>query len=362
MFSCLNNKVKVAIVYRTPFSEKHPVTVATFLSDIAEYLESIVLSSERLLIVGDMNIHMDVPDDADAIKFLDLLECMGLTQHVITPTHRSGHSLVLIITQDLDGLVQTPPISDSFLSDHCTVLSELTLRMPATTVKEVCYRKTKAIDIEAFKDDLRKSRLCQDPPVVLTDLVSCYGSTMTSLLDKHAPLQKKTITVRPRVPWFNNEIKEAKRLRRRNERIWRRTGLESDRVKFIKARNHTNHVMEQARRDYYFNLINENDCDQRKLFKTASALIGGSSQEQYPKHSDPAMLANDFGRFFTQKIDDIRSKLDRIDPSSNQPDYPTRSSVQEHSHTGTPFTNFEPISSEGIKKTGAECPKQDLRQ
>ena len=60
---------------------------------------------------------------------------------------------------------------------------------------------------------------------------------MTSLLDKHAPLQKKTITVRSRVPWFNNEIKEAKRLRRRNERIWRGTGLKSDRVKFIKACN-----------------------------------------------------------------------------------------------------------------------------
>ena len=60
----------------------------------------------------------------------------------------------------LDSLVQTSPISDSFLSDHCTVLSGLTLLMPATTVKEVCYRKTKAIEIESFKDDLRKSRLC----------------------------------------------------------------------------------------------------------------------------------------------------------------------------------------------------------
>ena len=265
--------------------------------------------------------------------------------HVITPTHRSGYTSDLLITRDLDGLVQTSPISDSFLSHHCTVLSELTLRIPATTVKEVCYRETKAIDIESFKDDLRKSRLCQDPPDALTDLVFCYGSTMTSLLDKHAPLQKKTITVRPRVPWFNNEIKEAKRLRRRNERIWRRTGLESDRLNFINARNHTSHVMEQVRRDYYFNLINENDCDQRKLFKTTSTLIGGSSQEQYPKHSDPAMLANDFGRFFTQKIDDIRSKLDRIDPSSNQPDYSTRSSVQEH-------------SSEGIKKLVLNAPSK----
>ena len=79
-------------------------------------------------------------------------------------------------------------------------------------------------------------------------------------------------------------------------------------------------MIERARRDYYFNLINENDCDQRKRFKTATALLGGSSQEQHPKHSDLAILANDFGRFVTQKIDDIRSKLDRIEHSSNQPD------------------------------------------
>ena len=77
-----------------------------------------------------MNIHVDVSDDADAINFLDLLECMGLTQHVITPTHRSGHTLDLVITRDLDSLVQASPISDSFLSDHCTVLFELTLCMP----------------------------------------------------------------------------------------------------------------------------------------------------------------------------------------------------------------------------------------
>lgn len=70
------------------------------------------------------------------------------------------------------------------------------------------------------------------------------------------------------------------------------------------------------------------------------------------------MLANDFGRFFTQKIDDIRSKLDRIDSSSNQPDYSTRSSVQEHSYAGTPFTNFQPIPSEGIKKLVLNAPNK----
>ena len=140
--------------------------------------------------------------------------------------------------------------------------------MPAITVEEIYYCKIKAIDIESFKDDLRESKLCQDPPDAIADLVPCYSSIMTNLLDKHAP------------PWFNNEIKEAKRVLRRYERIWRKTGFESHiRVNFTRARNHTNHVMEQVRRDYYFNLINGNDCDQRKLFKTASALLGGLLQE-----------------------------------------------------------------------------------
>ena len=67
-----SNKVKVAIIYRTPYSEKHPVTVSTFLGEFAEYLESIVMLSERLLIVGDMNIHVDVPDDPDVVQILSV--------------------------------------------------------------------------------------------------------------------------------------------------------------------------------------------------------------------------------------------------------------------------------------------------
>lgn len=181
---------------------------------------------------------------------------------------------------------------------------------------------------------------------------------MTSLLDKHAPLQKKTITVRPGFPWFNNEIKEAKRVRRKYERIWRRTGLESHRVNFTRARNHTNHVMEQARRDYYFNLINGIDCEQRKLFKTASALLGGSLQDKSPKHSDPTLLANDFGKFFTQKIYVIRSKLDSTDSSLNQPDHSNRSSIREHSYAGTLVTDFEPMPSERIKELVLNAPNK----
>ena len=47
------------------------------------------MSSESLLIVGDFNIHVDIPRDPNAIRFLDLLSSMRLDQHVDKPTHTS---------------------------------------------------------------------------------------------------------------------------------------------------------------------------------------------------------------------------------------------------------------------------------
>ena len=48
-------------------------------------MECVILSKERLLVVGDFNIHVDVPNGIDAVKFLDLLEFVGLEQHVTEP-------------------------------------------------------------------------------------------------------------------------------------------------------------------------------------------------------------------------------------------------------------------------------------
>ena len=129
------------------------------------------------MVAGDMNIHVDDPDDSDAIKFLDLLDTYGLTQHVNTPTHRLGHTLDLIITRVSHALAKSTPISDSYLSDHSTVLCPLVLRKPVLAVKQVTFRKIKAIDLANFKNDIAESNLCQNPPVELKDLVSSYNTT-----------------------------------------------------------------------------------------------------------------------------------------------------------------------------------------
>ena len=52
------------------------------------------MCNELLLICGDFSIHMDVPSDADTIRLNDLLNSMGLVQHVKRPTHIHGHTLL----------------------------------------------------------------------------------------------------------------------------------------------------------------------------------------------------------------------------------------------------------------------------
>ena len=101
-------------------------------------------------------------------------------------------------------------------------------KKPALPVKQITFRKIKSIDIDTLNNDLAKSDLCFNKTRDLDELVYCYNITLISVFDCHAPLQVKTITDRPLVPWFSNEIKVAKKLCRQAERKWRRTGVNLD--------------------------------------------------------------------------------------------------------------------------------------
>ena len=88
------------------------------------------------------------------------------------------------------------------ISDHSAVCCKLSLPKTAFERKEVCYRKLKSIDMGQLRDDIKNSPLA-DPDDVsddLEDLTRLYNTILYELLDKHAPLKKRTITLRPAAP------------------------------------------------------------------------------------------------------------------------------------------------------------------
>ena len=190
------------------------------------------MADETLLIVGDFNIHINAMDDFDAIIFQDLLESFSLQQHVSSPTHSSGHTLDLFITRQTDRIIRIPPYTDRYLSDHASILCDIQFDKPSLTVKSVTYRKWKLVNVSSLNHDIAMSDLCANPSNDLDGLVACYNNTLKALFDKHAPPKTRTITVRPRVPWLNEQLRKAKRERRNAERKWRVSKSDVDFVNF----------------------------------------------------------------------------------------------------------------------------------
>ncbi|CAH3141601.1 unnamed protein product [Pocillopora meandrina] len=100
------------------------------------------------------------------------------------------------------------------------------------------------------------------PPDDLEELLLSYNKTLIAVLDKHAPVKNRTIVMRPQVPWYTDEIRQAKRERRKAERRWRWSKLDSDLAVFKVKRNAVNNLMNKARQAFYTKLIEYNSCNQ----------------------------------------------------------------------------------------------------
>lgn len=165
-----------------------------------------------MLITGHLNIHVDVVDDPDAIKFTDLLESFCLQQHVTVPTHQRGRTLDFIISRRSESIIKSTLVAHCFISDHASITCSLLPAKPASKVKTLSYRQTKSVDFKHLSADIVDSDLYNMSEVNTTscdqrpdELVQNYNSTLSHLLDRHAPLKTNTILVRPSVSWYTDE-------------------------------------------------------------------------------------------------------------------------------------------------------------
>ena len=291
-------KLRVVIIYRPPYSEDHPVTVLTFCSEFANFMESVLLSKEQLVISWIYWNHWGYSS-------------MSEDQHI------HGHTLDLVVTRLAENIILDTPKADRYLSDHAAILCKLTLSKPLNTVKEVKYRRTKSVDISALSCDLGESSLCRDVlsnphPDILSacdlDSLACnYNTTLTSVIESHTPLKTKTILSRPTVPWYNDNIHKAKLLRRKAERKWKKTKREANFQLFKRRRNHATHLLDEAKCKFFTDFVEDNSSDQGRLFCATRTLLGkNDSTLSFPDYDVKSLLVNDIARFFARKITRIR--------------------------------------------------------
>ena len=136
-----------------------------------------------------------------------------------------------------------------------------------------------------------------------------YTTTLLALHDRRAAVRTRRRVTRPVVPWYNEPISNAKRERKKAERKWRKTKAANDLLDFKSKRNHLTYLMNKARRDFYSEFMVQNGTDQRKLFNAAKKLLVMKDEPLFADHLDKTVIANDIGRYFVLKVENIRAKL-----------------------------------------------------
>ena len=88
--------------------------------------------------------------------------------------------------------------------------------------------------------------------------------------------------------------------------------MEADFLAYKAIKNKTNNLMNEARKSFFKEFVEENSTDQRKLFSATKRLLGRENVVEYPQFDDKIALDNKFSDLFVQKIDNVQTKLDNM--------------------------------------------------
>jgi hypothetical protein len=219
------------------------------------------------------------------------------------------------------------------------VKCEIDLARPEATKYTVQQRHLKNVDLEAMRQDVLNSSLLLTPAEDLLALTNQYNSVLREILDKHAPVKTREMTLRPHAPWYDKTLRTAKRKKRSLERKWMKSKLEIDKQIFHQSCSDYKKLLDNAKTSHHRSVIS--NCDQKQLFKVIDTLSVARVPVLLPTSGSNSELADGFVNFFDKKIQNIRDSLDRVPHAVT--------SVDVTDHCDSSFGQFQTISEDDVR-------------
>ena len=82
------------------------------------------------------------------------------------------------------------------------------------------------------------------------EVLEHFDVCVTNSLDVHAPSETRSRSLRPRFPWYNEEINSERCKRRKLERKWRKSKLDSDYTSYIEQSCKVSKLIHSAKEVY----------------------------------------------------------------------------------------------------------------
>ena len=211
----------------------------------------------------------------------------------------------------LNYFVQEVTVRNPLISDHSSVHFKLDIVPPVSVSQEITYRKTADIDLGKWKAAVQSTFSTLPDVLSCGELLSLYYTKLKNLLDIHASVVRKTLTIKTFSPWISDDIRREICRRRTFERLWRRTGLSVHRQMYKDQRTHVTSLIASAKQSYYNGKIVEGSSNNKILFRIVDKLLHKEKRSTLPTSLGTSdTLAETFLHFFHDKIIKIRSATD----------------------------------------------------
>lgn len=320
-FNIVNKKFVIVAIYRLH------TAYGPFIEKMYELLEEMQLDhSSNSFLIGDFNIKVDLKED-NANKALNkTLQEIGFKQLVDFPTHDSLHTLDLLITNSESLVTEVFPTAH-VKSDHRVVncLTEIESResLKHKTVFKLCRNWSK-LNLETFhyyfleKMEINNFLNIYDPD----DLIHLFNEICKAVLDDLVPARKKRVK-QNKIPFFDDELCKMRQNRRRLERKFKQTKCSNDWENYKKLCEDYSDLIVTKKSTYYKTKLQKTDS--KNLFKTCKKLMSlDKGDTVFPTASSDVSLAENFNKYFIDKISNIRIEI----PEKDSPVYV---SLPEHS-------------------------------
>ena len=283
--------------------------ILQFCQELTTYLEQNINTTGDTLLMGDLNIHTNDPESQDTITFEDTIESLRLKNQVSFPTHRLQNTLDIIITTE-DSSIISDTHQGSLFSNHYIVHYTLSAPSRLIELKRISYRKTKDISIDNLKNEISLALPPNQDHNSPDTIIYNYNKALMRVMNILAPVKTKTVSNKPKLPWFNANLASEIRKRKRLEKVWHknRTNINNYHQFYAQCRKVSN-MLSLAKKDFYKETLNQNKHNYKKIYGICNTLLGRSQELPLPICNSTKELANNFNTFFIDKIQKIRKEL-----------------------------------------------------
>ena len=118
----------------------------------------------------------------------------------------------------------------------------------------------------------------------------------------HALLITRVIIIRPKKPWYNSELSDAKRQPRRGERRWRQTRLLVHRDIYTSLRDVYRENWVAAKSSFFCEKIRKSACDVNAMYRITNEITGRKNNHQcYPNAAILMMIRLNVFKYISPK-------------------------------------------------------------